>query len=155
LDPDVLLKRSGFAINEVIHHDDVIFTVVVWTRGSGIQSSGRFQRKASAAYTISLRVPLTFYVNYGRGNYKLDGEDATSHAAGLDVLDFSMRQRIRLWVDFNFSIDNLTNKRYFETQNYFESRVSPTALVITRTHGTPGYSIRFTAGLTFHLGVKK
>jgi outer membrane receptor protein involved in Fe transport len=257
---------------------------------SGVQSSGRFQPKASAAYTISNRVPLTFYLNYGRGinsqdargvvqqpdspkvattdfyqasaayntrrfsvttnyflidhsneqvyipddgsfefkgpsrvtgyevkasaqvnrylsvnggltqvtnaffrgtdprvyvdssphvvanggitvsgfrgffaflgyrhtsNYRLDGEDATIRAAGLDVLDFSMRQRIRQWVDFNFSIDNLTNKHYFETQNYFESRVSPTAPIIARIHGTPGYSIGFTAGLTFHLGVKK
>jgi outer membrane receptor protein involved in Fe transport len=257
---------------------------------SGVQSSGRFQPKASAAYTISNRVPLTFYLNYGRGinsqdargvvqqpdspkvattdfyqasaayntrrfsvttnyflidhsneqvyipddgsfefkgpsrvtgyevkasaqvnrylsvnggltqvtnaffrgtnprvyvdssphvvanggitlsgfrgffaflgyrhtsNYRLDGEDATIRAAGLDVLDFSMRQRIRQWVDFNFSIDNLTNKHYFETQNFFESRVSPTAPIIARIHGTPGYSIGFTAGLTFHLGVKK
>jgi outer membrane receptor protein involved in Fe transport len=76
-------------------------------------------------------------------------------AAGLDVLDFSMRQRIRQWVDFNLSIDNLTNKRYLETQNYFESRVSPSAPIIARIHGTPGYSIGFTAGLTFHFGVKK
>jgi outer membrane receptor protein involved in Fe transport len=257
---------------------------------SGIEGSGRFQPKASAAYTISGRVPLTFYVNYGRGinsqdargviqqpdspkvattdfyqasvayntrrfsvttdyflidhsneqvyipddgtfefkgpsrvtgyemkasaqvnryfsvnggltqvtnaffrgtdprvyvdssphlvanggitvsgfrgffgflgyrhtsNYRLDGEDATIRAAGLDVLDFSMRQRIRRWVDFNFSIDNLTNKHYLETQNYFESRISPTAPLIARIHGTPGYSIGFPAGLTFHFGVKK
>ncbi len=38
-----------------------------------------------------------------------------------------MTERIRPWVDFNLSIDNLTDKRYFETQNYFESRVSPGA----------------------------
>ena len=87
-------------------------------------------------------------------HYRLDGEDPTIRASGLDVVDFSMRQRIRRWVDFNLSIDNFTNKRYFETQNYFESRVSPAAPIIARIHGTPGYSIGFTAG-TFRIGEKK
>ncbi len=75
-------------------------------------------------------------------NYPLDGEDPTIRASGLDVLDFSMRQRIREWVDFNLSIDNLTNKRYFATQNFFESTVSPTH-IIACVHGTPGYSIGY------------
>ncbi len=30
-------------------------------------------------------------------NYRLDGEDPTIWATGLDVLDFSIRQRIRRW----------------------------------------------------------
>jgi outer membrane receptor protein involved in Fe transport len=38
-----------------------------------------------------------------------------------------MTKRDRPWVDFNLSIDNLTDKRYFETQDYFESRVTPGA----------------------------
>ena len=67
------------------------------------------------------------------------------------AIDFSMRQRIRPWVDFNLSIDNLTDKHYFETQNFLESRVSGTAPIIARIHATPGYSRGFTAGLTFHL----
>ncbi len=82
--------------------------------------------------------------------YRLDGEDARIRASGLDVLDFSMNRRIRQWVDFNLSIDNLTNKRYFETQNYFESRLSPGDEVKARIHGTPGYPLSITAGLTFH-----
>jgi hypothetical protein len=45
----------------------------------------------------------------------------------FDVLDLSATEQIRPWGDFNLSIDNLTDKRYFETQNYFESRVSPGA----------------------------
>lgn len=85
------------------------------------------------------------------GNYRLDGLDAGIRASGLDVLDFSMRQRIRSWVDFNFSIDNLTDKHYFETQNYLESRVTPTSPVIAQIHATPGYSTGVTVGLTFHL----
>jgi outer membrane receptor protein involved in Fe transport len=89
------------------------------------------------------------------GNYRLDGEDPTIRAAGLDVLDFSMRQRIRSWVDFNFSIDNLTDKHYFETQNYLESRAALDAPVIARIHATPGYSRGMTVGLTFHILGKK
>ena len=85
------------------------------------------------------------------GNYRLDGEDATIRAAGLDVLDLSLNKRLRKWVDFNLSIDNATNKRYYETQNYFESRLRPGDPVIARIHATPGYPIGVTAGLTFHL----
>jgi outer membrane receptor protein involved in Fe transport len=84
-------------------------------------------------------------------NYRLDGEDATIRAAGLDVLDLSISQRLRSWVDLDISIDNLTDKHYFETQNYFESRVRPGDPVIARIHGTPGYSRGFTVGLTFRL----
>jgi outer membrane receptor protein involved in Fe transport len=58
-------------------------------------------------------------------------------------------------VDFNFSIDNLTDKHYFETQNYLESSVAPGAPAIARIHGTPGYSRGMTIGLTFHIFRKK
>ncbi len=91
-------------------------------------------------------------INYRHvSNYRLDGEDASIRAAGLDVIDFSIKQRFRRWVDFNFSIDNLANKKYFETQNFFESRVRPGSPVIAQIHATPGYSRGFTLGLTFHL----
>jgi outer membrane receptor protein involved in Fe transport len=88
------------------------------------------------------------------GNYRLDGEDASIRASGLTVLDFSMVKHIRRWVDFNFSIDNLNDKEYYETQNYFESRVHPGDPVIARIHATPGFPIGVIAGLTFHLGAK-
>jgi hypothetical protein len=86
------------------------------------------------------------------GNYRLDGEDPTIRASGLDVLDLAVTKPIRPWIDFNFDIDNLTSKAYYETQNYFESRVTPTALPVSRIHGTPGYPIGLTAGLTLRLG---
>ncbi len=89
------------------------------------------------------------------GNYRLDGEDSTIRAAGLDVLDFSMRQHIRSWVDFNFSIDNLTDKHFFETQNYLESRIRPDAPIVAQVHATPGYSRGVTVGLTFRLFGKR
>ncbi len=84
-------------------------------------------------------------------NYRLDGTDATIRASGLDVVDLSVNKRLRRWVDANFSVDNLFNKRYLETQNFFESRVRPGDPVIARIHGTPGFPLGVTAGLTFHL----
>jgi len=69
----------------------------------------------------------------------------------LDVLGLSVNKHLRHWAEFNLSIDNLTDKRYFETQNYFESRVWPGDPVIARIHGTPGYPTTVTAGVTFRL----
>ena len=88
-------------------------------------------------------------------NYRLDGEDARVRASGLDVLDLSFKQRLRRWVDFNLSIENLTDKRYYETQNYFESRLHPADPVISRIHGTPGYSRGVTVGMTIRLSGKQ
>ena len=72
------------------------------------------------------------------GNYRLDGEDSRIRASGSDVLDLSIRQRIKSWIDFNFSIYNLTNKRYFETQNYFESRARPGDPIVARVSWNTG-----------------
>ena len=66
-------------------------------------------------------------------------------------MDLSVAKRIRHGMDFNFGIDNLNNKRFYETQNYLESRVTPSAGAKFRVHGTPGYPIGFTVGLTFRL----
>ena len=52
-------------------------------------------------------------------------------------------------LEWNLSIDNLNNKRYYETQNFFNSRVTPTAPVEARVHGTPGYPAGFTTGITW------
>lgn len=85
------------------------------------------------------------------GDYRLDGEDASIRASGLDVLDFGMSKRLTRRVDFNLSVDNLTDKRYYETQNYFESRLRPGDPARARVHGTPGYPFGATVGLTFRL----
>jgi outer membrane receptor protein involved in Fe transport len=71
----------------------------------------------------------------------------------LDVVDFSLSKRIRHGVDFNIAIDNLNNKKYWETQNYFVSRLPGDPMDgETRVHGTPGFPVGVTAGLTFRLG---
>jgi outer membrane receptor protein involved in Fe transport len=104
----------------------------------------------NAALTFSGYRGLNASLGYRHtGSYRLDEEDAGVRASGLDVLDFSLTKRIRRRVDFNFSIDNLTDKRYFETQNYFASRLRPNEAAVARIHGTPGYPFGVTAGLTF------
>ncbi|MBC7929243.1 MAG: TonB-dependent receptor [Rubrivivax sp.] len=82
-------------------------------------------------------------------NYRLDALDARVRASGLDVVDLGVSKRLRRFVDFNLAIDNLFNKRYFETQNFFESRVRPGDDPAERIHATPGYPFGVTIGLTF------
>jgi outer membrane receptor protein involved in Fe transport len=72
-----------------------------------------------------------------------------THASGLDVVDFAATKKLFRGLEWNLAVDNLNNKRYYETQNYFYSRVTPTAPIEARVHGTPGYPIGFTTGLTW------
>jgi hypothetical protein len=63
--------------------------------------------------------------------------------------------RLHHGVDFNFAIDNLNNKGYWETQNHFVSRLPGEPVDgIARVHATPGYPIGVTVGLTFRFGEK-
>ncbi len=87
-------------------------------------------------------------------NYRLDGEDPTIRASGNDVVDFAISKRLRRWIDVNLSIDNLLNKKYFETQNFFESRTCGSCKLIERIHATPGYPFTVTAGVTLRFGAK-
>jgi outer membrane receptor protein involved in Fe transport len=88
------------------------------------------------------------------GSYRLDGENAAIRASGLDVVDVAVTKTLRPGLDLSFDVDNLTDKTYYETQNYFESRVDPTMPAGARIHGTPGYPIGITVGLTFRFGEK-
>ncbi|MCA1614742.1 MAG: TonB-dependent receptor [Acidobacteria bacterium] len=87
-------------------------------------------------------------------NYRLDPLDARIRAAGLDVVDLGVNKRLRRDLDFNLAVDNLFNRRYFETQNYFESRVRPGDEPSARIHATPGYPFGVTVGLTFRFNGK-
>jgi hypothetical protein len=87
-------------------------------------------------------------------SYRLDGEDESIKASGHDVVDFSLAKRLKKWVDLNFSIDNLFNKRFYETQNYFESSVAPNAPIVSRIHAAPGYPFTVNVGVTFRFGTK-
>jgi hypothetical protein len=84
-------------------------------------------------------------------HYRLDGGDPSIVASGHTVFDLAAARRLRRSVELSLSLDNLTNRDYYETQNYFESRVSPTAPALWRIHGTPGYPLTAVVGLTFRL----
>ena len=84
-------------------------------------------------------------------HYRLDGDDPSIVASGHSVFDLGVARQIRRGMELNLSLDNLTNREYFETQNYFDSRVTPTAPIVGRIHATPGYPLTAVAGVTFRL----
>lgn len=84
-------------------------------------------------------------------HYRLDGDDPSIVASGHTVFDMAVTRQIRRGVELNLSLDNLTNRSYYETQNFFVSQVSPTALPVARIHGTPGYPFSAVVGITFRL----
>ncbi|NNE64963.1 MAG: TonB-dependent receptor [Pyrinomonadaceae bacterium] len=110
---------------------------------------------ANAGLVLSDLFDTEMYLNWRHiSNYRLDGFDESLRASGHDVVDFALKKRIRNWVDLNFSVDNLFNKSYYETQNFFESRVTPTSPILERIHATPGYSTTVSIGVTFRFGQK-
>jgi outer membrane receptor protein involved in Fe transport len=86
--------------------------------------------------------------------YRLDGDDPSIVASGHTVFDLSVAKQINRRLELNLALGNLTNRDYYETQNYFESRVTPEAPAISRIHGTPGYSLTAIAGVTLRFGGK-
>jgi hypothetical protein len=86
-------------------------------------------------------------------HYRLDQQDPSITATGHTVFDFGVSRKIRKGVECNLTLDNLTNRTYFETQNYFESRLQYQP-AIARIHATPGYPLTAMAGLTFRLAGK-
>ncbi len=135
-----------------------------WTQVSNVFYRGTSPREyvaaaphsvANAGFTLSGWRGFKGSLGYRyAGGYGLDELDPTVRASGLSVFDISVSRQLSHSVDFNLAIDNFTNKRYFETQNYFESRLRPGDPVVARIHGTPGYPIGVTVGLMFHLGGK-
>ena len=87
-------------------------------------------------------------------HYRLDGDDPSIAATGHTVLDLGVTRRLNRKADLHFSLDNLTDRDYYETQNYFESRVTPDAPVISRIHATPAYPLTATVGITLRFGGK-
>lgn len=87
-------------------------------------------------------------------HYRLDGEEPSIVASGLTIFDFGMSKRLNRRIELNLSLDNLLNRNYYETQNYFESQAAPDAPVVARIHATPGYPLTAVAGVTMHFGGK-
>jgi hypothetical protein len=80
-------------------------------------------------------------------HYRLNAEDSAVLAAGHTVFDLGMSRRVRRGVEISFALDNFTDCAYWETQNYFESRLAGQEPAY-RIHGTPGYPVTVTLGLT-------
>jgi hypothetical protein len=87
-------------------------------------------------------------------HYRLDGEDPSIVASGLTVFDLGVARRVSQYLELNLSLDNLTSRNYYETQNYFESRVLPGDPVASRIHATPGFPLTAIAGVTMRFGIK-
>jgi hypothetical protein len=80
--------------------------------------------------------------------YRLDPLDPSIRAIGHTVLDFSATRALRRGIELNVAVDNMTDRLYYETQNYFESRLRGQNPAY-RIHATPGYPVTVIAGLTF------
>ena len=121
---------------------------------------------ANAALTLASLRGFAGSLRYRHtSNYRLDQLDSGIRAAGLDVVDFYVSKRLGRFIDLNLAVDNIFNKRYFETQNFFESRLRPIAYDAAgnitddgglgeRIHATPGYPFTITTGVTLRFGGK-
>ncbi len=86
-------------------------------------------------------------------HYRLDGVDPTILAAGHTVFDLALARPLRQNLELNLALDNIFDRAYWETQNYFESRL-PGQPPRSRIHATPGYGRTIAIGLTLRLGGK-
>lgn len=86
-------------------------------------------------------------------HYRLDGLDASIRASGHTVFDAALSRRLHRDLDLNVAVDNLLDRFYWETQNYFASRLAGQAPV-ERIHATPGYGRTVAVGLTLRFGGK-
>lgn len=86
-------------------------------------------------------------------HYRLDGLDASIRASGHTIFDAAVSRRLHRDLDLNFAADNLFDRFYWETQNYFTSRLAGQEPA-ERIHATPGYGRTLVVGLTFRFGGK-
>ncbi len=80
--------------------------------------------------------------------YRLDPLDAAIRASGHTVFDFHAARSLAKGVEVHFAVDNMFDRSYWETQNYFESRLDG-AEPVSRIHATPGFGRTITAGITW------
>ena len=99
----------------------------VTSAGSGTQTAGRWQPKASIAYTPSHRLPLTLHANYGRGISTADARvivqrPDSQRIANTDFFQFGTSHhfgRISATTDF-FLIDRSAEQVYLADDGTFE-----------------------------------
>src|SRR4029077_8521706 len=77
---------------------------------------------ANAALTLAAWHGWSGSLRMRAGNhYRLRGDDPSIVASGLTVFDFGMARKINRRLELNLSLDNLFNRDYYKTQNFFES----------------------------------
>ena len=79
-------------------------------------------------------------------HYRLDGEDPSIEAAGHTVFDLAVSRNVSRNVELSIAVDNLFDRDFWETQNYFESRL-PGQAPTERIHATPNYGRTVVVGL--------
>jgi len=67
---------------------------------------------------------LERFATHAINHYRLDGDDPSIAASGHTVFDLGVAKPVRRGVEFNLSLDNLTNHDYYETQNLFDQPAS-------------------------------
>ncbi len=87
--------------------------------------------------------------------YILNGDDPSSpvRVPGSTVTDVSLAKLIARGVELNFAVDNVFDRRYYETFERYTSRLRG-QLPLERVHGTPGYPRTIAGGVTLRLGSK-
>ena len=85
--------------------------------------------------------------------YRLAGLDPSILASGHTLFDFAFSRRLSHSMELGVAVDNLFDREYWETQNYFTSRL-PGQPALDRIHATPGYGTTVTVGLTFRFAGK-
>ncbi len=86
-------------------------------------------------------------------HYRLDGVDPTIVGAGHTVFDMAFNRKLTDQLEVNVAVDNLLGRDYWETQNYYTSRLLGQGPV-ERIHGAPGYGRTVVVGMTLRLGGK-
>lgn len=87
-------------------------------------------------------------------SYGLIGDDPSIQAAGHTVFDASVSRRVTRNLELYFAADNVFDRDYWETQNYFQSRI-PGQAPMSRIHATPGYGRTVTVGAAFRFKGRK
>lgn len=85
-------------------------------------------------------------------SYILDSINTSIRASGLDVVDVKFSKKLVKGFEVSLGIDNLLNKRFFEVQNFGDSRAHPGDDIVSRIHGTSGYPFSLNLGVTFRFG---
>ena len=86
-------------------------------------------------------------------HYRLDGSDPSIQASGNTVFDTALSRDLNDHAALNIAVDNLFNRKYWETQNYFTSRLAGQG-PMERIHASPGYGRTLVVGVTLRFGAK-